>query len=206
MKKFNIALLSLFIASAIVLPGCTSKTAGNTGNGANVAEANAPGSKTGGNSTSIYPEMTANVMKSTMKGVDGQEFTISDLAGKVVLVNLWATWCGPCKFEMPELAKLEDEYKDRGFMVLGLSVEEDDTAEGMKKVTDALKVGYKVGWANKDAQKGFMDISRAGGVIPQSFLITRDGRLAGVFKGYNPQRTPADMRKKLDEVIGKDAE
>jgi thiol-disulfide isomerase/thioredoxin len=177
----------------------------STGNGQNSAPANGGANSEQAKSTHVFPEMPSIIMKSEMKALDGTKFTLKQLEGKTVLINLWATWCGPCRMEMPELVKLEDEYKDKGFMVLGLDTDDSDTEEMVKTFVERQQLNYKIGWTSDEVNKGLLDISRAG-VIPQSFLITKDGRLAGVFKGFAPNRTIIKMRETIDDVLTRTTE
>jgi thiol-disulfide isomerase/thioredoxin len=122
----------------------------------------------------------------------------------VVLVNLWATWCGPCRMEMPELIKLQDEYRDKGLVIIGLDTD-DEPVEMVKTFAERQQLNYPVGWTSNEVRDGLLNISRAP-AIPQSFILTTDGKLAGVFKGYNPSRTPADVRKTIDEILSRTSE
>ncbi len=108
----------------------------------------------------------------------GETFRLSDHKGEVVLVNFWATWCGPCRSEMPELAALQKRYAARGFTVVGLSLDQG----GMPVVRPFARsagLNYPVLLAPAGVQEAF------GGVpgIPASFLIGRDGRVAHAVEG-----------------------
>jgi thiol-disulfide isomerase/thioredoxin len=144
-------------------------------------------------------------MSTEMKGLDGKTFALKDFKGKALLVNLWATWCGPCRMEMPELVKLETDYKDKGFMVIGLDADDSETPDQVKKFVEKQELNYKIGWAGSEMHGAFLSISQQS-VIPQSFIITPDGKLAGIFRGYNPAKTPADVRSTLDEVLSRTSE
>jgi thiol-disulfide isomerase/thioredoxin len=105
--------------------------------------------------------------------------TSKDFAGKVLLVNFWATWCPPCRKEIPALIKIQAKYKDKGFSVIGISMD-----EGGRKVVanfvDKLKVNYPVFIGDAKIGRGF------GGVmgIPVSFLVDRHGNLLKRLDGY----------------------
>lgn len=126
-----------------------------------------------------YPPMPAEVMTADVKALDGTSFKLESKKGTVVLVNLWATWCGPCIKEMPELVALHSELNPRGFEVLGLNVDDEEKGlvEGFAKEQN---LNYPLGWTAEGQLNQLVKISRRTG-IPQSFLIDRNGRLRGTF-------------------------
>jgi len=199
MKRFRLYLPLLFILSLLIFSACVKQNAGG-----NTAAVNQPETNAAPKTTKAFPEMPATVMKSQIKGLDGKNFTLKDHEGKVLLVNLWATWCGPCRVEMPELIKVQDEYRDKGLMVIGLDTDP-EPVEFIKAFAERQKLNYTLGLLNEDAKEVLLDISQMNG-IPQSFLITPDGRLAKVFKGYNPRTTPQEVRKAIDDVLSRTTE
>jgi peroxiredoxin len=88
----------------------------------------------------------------TLKDADGRNVSLSDYKGKVVLLNFWATWCGPCKLEIPWFVEFEQKYKDRGFAVLGVSMDEDGW-EVVKPYLAKTKVNYRILLGNDDVAK-----------------------------------------------------
>jgi len=103
--------------------------------------------------------------------VVGKRHRLQEHAGKVVLVNVWATWCAPCRKEMPELDRLYQERKDQGFMVFGLSTEGVDVQR--KFVAERLSVTYPL----LTIKGAVPDIYRTTARYPANFLIDREGRL-----------------------------
>ena len=101
--------------------------------------------------------------------LDGQTLDSSTWAGKVVLVNFWATWCGPCREEIPVLIALQDHYKDQ-LLVVGLSVDERPPAEVLKFVQDH-KINYPVAIADAALQQAFGRIS----AVPATYVINKTG-------------------------------
>lgn len=108
-----------------------------------------------------------------------ENFKSESLQGKVVLINFWATWCGPCVAEYPDLMKLHAAFKDRGFSVIGLSM---DQSKGSVK-TFMQKAGavYPMLMATSAVSRDF----HAGSGLPMSFLVNREGRI--VKKYYGPR-------------------
>ena len=113
-----------------------------------------------------------------LKDSNGGTAKLSDYRGKVVLLNFWATWCGPCKVEIPWFIEFEQQYKDRGFAVLGVSMDEDGW-DAVKPYIAARKVNYRV-LLGDDVTGGLY-----GGVesLPTTFMIDRDGKVASVHIG-----------------------
>ncbi len=115
------------------------------------------------------------------KLVDGGTFSFADSKDKIILINLWATWCGPCRQEMPSLVELQNKYKDKGFEVIGLDVEPEEK-ELIDKFAADMKLNYKLGYIEREALGEFFKIGQAT-AIPQSFLFNRKGELIGIFQG-----------------------
>jgi thiol-disulfide isomerase/thioredoxin len=114
-------------------------------------------------------------------------------------VNLWATWCGPCRMETPELVKLNKEFRDRGVEMIGLSTEDPDaSAQSVSDFVREYKVDYQIGWATREVALGLMQ-GRTN--IPQSFIIARDGRIVRRFIGFSPSSTPVQLRQALEQAL-----
>jgi thiol-disulfide isomerase/thioredoxin len=115
---------------------------------------------------------------------NGKKMSLKDLKGNVVLVNLWATWCGPCVKEMPDLSKISDELKDKNFKLLGMNVFQQ---EGSKKVEDFLKtnpVSYVVLDGNQEIVDAFGEADGANiEAVPTTFIIDKDGKIAETIIG-----------------------
>jgi thiol-disulfide isomerase/thioredoxin len=104
--------------------------------------------------------------------LDGKSFDTNSEKGSVVLLNVWATWCGPCRFEIPELQALQQKYADRGFKVVGVSV--DDTGiSGVQQFIKENKVTYPIA---VDADGRVATVLRTT-VLPTTVIIGRDGRI-----------------------------
>lgn len=139
------------------------------------------------------------ILDAENKAASGGSIKLSDYSGKVLLVNLWATWCGPCRIETPELVKLHKEYQDRGVEMIGLSTEDPDgSAEKVAEFVKEYDVKYHIGWATRDVALGLMQ-GRTN--IPQSFIIARDGRIIKRFIGFRPDVTPQQIKQALEEAL-----
>ena len=139
------------------------------------------------------------VLEAELKAVNGRSIKLSDYGGKVLIVNLWATWCGPCRNEIPELVKFRNEYKERGLEVVGLSTENPEaSAVGVKRFAEEFKMNYPVGWATPEVAVTLMQGRDA---IPQSFVIARDGRIVKRFVGFSAAETPQQLRTAIEEAL-----
>lgn len=138
------------------------------------------------NNPGDYPPAPTKLMNATFSRLDGSTFKLTDYKGKVLIVNVWATWCGPCRHEIPAFVKLQTELKDKGFEIVGLNVEEEDTLEMIKDFGNELNVNYDLVTSEENLFGEFYYVSKMN-AIPQSFLIDREGRLLGVFVGGGNQ-------------------
>ena len=143
--------------------------------------------------------LPASVVNAELPSVTGAPIKLSSYAGKVLVVNLWATWCGPCRMEIPELVQLYKEFRSQGLEVVGLSTENPEaSAEGVKRFIQDYDVNYRVGWATADVQITLMQGREA---IPQSFVISRTGRVVKRFVGYNATETAPLMKQAVLEAL-----
>jgi len=114
----------------------------------------------------------------TLKDADGKSVSLADYKGKVVLLNFWATWCGPCKVEIPWFIEFEQRFKDRGFSVLGVSMDEEGW-EVVRPYISRSRVNYRILVGSDDLAQQY------GGVesLPTTFLIDKSGRIASTHVG-----------------------
>ncbi len=158
------------------------KNLDQTARGANSAVS--PTSETASKSDSAtgdFPPAPAAITNAEFKLIDGKTFKLGEEKGSVILFNLWATWCGPCRGEMPELVALQDKFRDKKFKIVGLDVDNEPEDE-VKEFAAKMKLNYEIGWGEENVVGEFIKFSKFSG-IPQSFLVDRQGRLRGVFAG-----------------------
>ena len=131
----------------------------------------------------------------TLKDADGNPVNLTDYRGKVVLVNFWATWCGPCEVEIPWFVEFEQKYRDQGFAVLGLSMD-DDGWKAVRPYIASHKINYRVMIASEIVSQQFGDIDS----LPTSFVLDRQGRIATNHVGLVDKRDYQNEILKLLEV------
>lgn len=121
-------------------------------------------------------------MDFTMKDLDGKDVSLSSYKGKVVLLNFWATWCGPCKAEIPGFVELQEKYKDK-LTIVGFSV--DDEADKARTFATEYKMNYPIllGLGREDVQDAYGPIWG----IPASFVISKDGKVCRKHLGIAPK-------------------
>jgi thiol-disulfide isomerase/thioredoxin len=160
-------------------------------------QGNRPTPPTKSGSTSTSAALPENLMQASINLLDGQKTKLADYSGKVLIVDLWATWCGPCKQEIPHLVEIAKEYKDKGVEVIGLTNENPETdAEWVKQFSEAFNINYPIGWADDEMQAG---LTRGRNSIPQTFIIGRDGKIVKHFVGFSPRLIP-QMKAAIEEA------
>ena len=165
---------------------------------ANPTSENPAANSTGKTAAPNLNSLPANIRDVELRAASGAPFKLSNYSGKVMLVNLWATWCGPCRMETPELVKLHKEFQARGVEMVGLSTENPDaSAESVRNFVREYNVDYHIGWATPEVA---ITLMQGRDSIPQSFIITRDGRIIKRFIGYSPAVTP-QIRQALEDAL-----
>ena len=135
----------------------------------------------------------------SLKDSNGATAKLSDYKGKVVLLDFWATWCGPCKIEIPWFMEFEQTLKDRGFAVVGVSMDEDGW-DAVKPYIQARKINYRILLGNDMVGQLY------GGVdsLPTTFLIDRSGRIAATHVGLESTKEALknEITHLLDAPVG----
>ncbi|MHB8502129.1 MAG: TlpA family protein disulfide reductase [Candidatus Acidiferrales bacterium] len=131
-----------------------------------------------------------------LTALDGKPITLAALQGKVVFLNFWATWCGPCRAEIPDLVALQEQYKGR-LQIIGLNVDDDDAAEVQKYVAET-GINYPVAMASDDVRKEYGGIP----ALPTSFVLDTEGRVVQKHVGlWDPAVYETEIRALLDLPI-----
>ena len=130
-----------------------------------------------------------------LKDANGRDVKLADYRGKVVLLNFWATWCGPCKVEIPWFIEFENKYQDQGLAVLGVSMDEDGW-NAVRPYMEAKKMNYPVMLGDRHIAAVYGRID----ALPTTFLIDRSGNLAAKYIGVaNRSHYEAEIVRLLGE-------
>jgi thiol-disulfide isomerase/thioredoxin len=132
-----------------------------------------------------------------LTGLDGKPVTLADSKGKVILLTFWATWCGPCRAEIPDLVELQNKYKDR-LQILGLVVDDDDQ-DAIKAFVEKFGINYPVAAATDDIRIQYGGIP----ALPTSFVLDAEGRIVQKHEGLrDPVLYETEIRALLSLPIG----
>lgn len=148
-------------------------------------------------STQLYASSEKSSGKApnfTLKSREGKNIKLSELRGKVVMLNFWASWCGPCRQEMPLLEKIYKKYQRLGFTLLGVNVEQDSNAA--KNYLKDIKVSFPILFDTTNKTSKLYNVS----AMPTTIIIDRNGNMRFLHKGYKPGYEN-DYKKQIKELL-----
>lgn len=146
--------------------------------------------------------LSDDLREADLKLISGTTRTVGDYKGKVLILDLWATWCGPCRQEIPHLIEMANTYRDRGVEVLGLTTEDPQSDLMLvRNFAQQFRINYEIGFAN-DAVTS--EIMRGRNGIPQTLIIDREGTVRKHFVGFHPRLSLPQMKSALEEVLAAD--
>ena len=141
-------------------------------------------------------EAAATLFATRLPDDEGTSRELADYRGRVLVVNFWATWCGPCIQEMPELQKIQDEYRSRGVEIIGIAI---DRADAVRTFRQAGTIRYPLLVAGIGGSDLLREMGDSEGALPYTAVLSRSGKIAqrhlGAVKG-------SDLRHWLDQQIG----
>lgn len=127
----------------------------------------------------------------TLTNLDGKPVSLADFRGKVVVLDFWATWCPPCKREIPDFIDLQKEYGSRGVQIIGIALDQPEKVEAFARQNG---MNYPILLGSDDIALKYGGISG----IPTTFIIDKSGRIVNKFEGFRPRQVfEAEIRKLL---------
>jgi peroxiredoxin len=177
MKKKIFVILVIMLLGATIFVGCSTQTSSSNSNNSS------SNSSVDNTSRAADPDFS-------WKDASGNVIKLSELKGKVILIDFWATWCGPCKMTIPHVEALYERYKDnKDVIVLGISVDDPSTAQNVPSFIKQNGMQYLVVSDSNGSVSSLYGVSS----IPRFFIIDKNGRIAKTITGYDPN---------MEEVIG----
>ena len=134
-----------------------------------------------------------------IKAIGKDSFRLSDFDGKVIVINLWATWCGPCRREIPEYERVRKEYAGREVEFIGLTTE-DPRYEGGKveRFVREVNFGFRLGWADGVLARTLTNGRRS---IPQTMVIDPEGRIVSHWDGYAAGWSGKRLKQAIEQAL-----
>jgi thiol-disulfide isomerase/thioredoxin len=147
----------------------------------------------------ILPE---SLLNRQLKSLENGSFRLADFRGKVVVLNLWATWCPPCRNEVPEYERVRKEYAGRNIEFVALTTEDPRTAgDRVKQFVKEFKFGFRLGWADRETA---LTIMNGKNVIPQTLVIAPDGRVIEHWRGFSRGDSGDHLRATLERALAEE--
>lgn len=160
------------------------------------AEAEAPPPKAVPTALVFLPE---RLLERHIRSLDDNSFRLADFQGKVLVINLWASWCGPCRREIPEYEKVRKDYLRSNVEFIGLTTE--DPAGASQRVNKFVRdtgFGFLLGWADRETARLLMN---GKGSIPQTLVIDSGGNVVNHWAGYSPKESGNRLRDAIDNAL-----
>ncbi|MFZ7112595.1 MAG: peroxiredoxin family protein [Desulfatiglandales bacterium] len=133
----------------------------------------------------------------SLKDLSGDEISLEKFKGKVVILDFWATWCPPCRQSIPELIELQNRYRDKGLVVLGISMDDSDQTSNnaLQDFKQQYRINYTILRSGERVAHDFFGSEQM--AIPTMFVINREGEIAAKHVGYRP----GALEKSLKEIL-----
>jgi thiol-disulfide isomerase/thioredoxin len=133
-----------------------------------------------------------------IRTLDNNHFRLADFQGKVLVINLWASWCGPCRREVPEYETIRSDYLGREVEFIGLTVNDSAAAQQVNRFVRQTNFGFLLGWADEELARTLMN---GKGAIPQTLVIDTQGNVVNHWTGYDPRRSGVRLREAIENAL-----
>ena len=154
-----------------------------------------PNSAIGSGPLAFIPE---SLREREIKAIDHGTFRLSDFSGKVLVINIWASWCGPCRREVPEYEKVRKAFVDRQVAFVGLTTEDQRNAERVNKFLREVSFGFRLGWADHELASTLMD---GKGTIPQTLVLDAEGHVINHWTGYSSGQSGDRLKQTIERGL-----
>lgn len=201
MKRLLLFLLIAAACSVYVLPQSGRKIANRTAPAPPIQpplnpEPEAPPPRPVPAVLTFLPE---RVRERPIRSLDNNHFRLADFQGKVLVINLWASWCGPCRREVPEYEIIRQDYSGRAVEFIGLTTEDPAAAsQQVNKFVRQTNFGFLLGWADRELAVTLMNGVRG---IPQTLVIDTQGNIVNHWVGYAPRQSGIRLRNAIDNAL-----
>ena len=143
--------------------------------------------------------LSEDVWERPIKAFDNRNFKLADFHGKVVVINLWASWCGPCRREVPEYEKVRKAYTNGDVVFIGLTMEDPRYEnDRVQRFVREVGFGFRLGWADRELARNLTNGKRS---IPQTLVIDQEGRIVSHWDGYAPGRSGDRLNQTIKQTL-----
>jgi thiol-disulfide isomerase/thioredoxin len=140
-----------------------------------------------------------SLLQRPLKALDNSSFRLADFDNKVVVVNLWASWCGPCRSEVPEYEKVRKDYAGGKVEFIGLTAEDPRVAsDNVKKFVRSFNFGFRIGWIDHETAR---TLSEGRNSVPQTLVILPGGRIVSHWTGYTRGHSGDRLREAIENAL-----
>lgn len=145
---------------------------------------------------SALPE---GLLNHKLQAIDDSTFRLADFNGKVIVINVWATWCGPCRREVPDYEKVRQEYTGREVEFIALTTEDPLAARAkVEKFARDFHFGFRIGWADRETARLLMNGRNA---VPQTLVLGTNGHVLTRWVGYSAQHSGDRLRAAINQGL-----
>lgn len=143
--------------------------------------------------------LSEDLLERKIRPVQGNSFRLGDFHGKVLVINLWASWCGPCRREIPEYDRVRKEYAGRDVEFIGLTTEDpSEASEAVSNFIRQTQFGFRLGWSDREMTRRLMNGRSS---IPQTFVIDTAGGIVNHWVGYAPRQSGERLRDAIKKAL-----